>query len=52
MKELVAGVLVLATFAMIAGGAYLITKGHDRKRGMLMLVLAVVMFVNVLIMTF
>lgn len=52
MTEFVAGILVLATFAMIAGGAYLITKGHDRKRGVLMLVLAIVMFLNVLIMTF
>lgn len=51
MIALLAGILMLATFALIAGGAYLITKGNDRKRGGLMLVAAAVMFANVLIMT-
>ncbi|MEP6785594.1 MAG: hypothetical protein ABI898_07615 [Sphingomonadales bacterium] len=51
MTELLAGILMLAVFALIAGGIYLLRKGSDRKRGTLMLIAAVVMFANVLIMT-
>jgi hypothetical protein len=48
---LLAGILMLATFALTVGGCYMLTKGNDRKRGALMLAAAVVMFGNVLIMT-
>lgn len=51
MTEFLAGILMLAVFALVAGGIYLLRKGSDRKRGALMLVAAVVMFANVLIMT-
>ena len=51
MTALLAGILMLATFALTVGGSYMLTKGNDRKRGVLMLVAAVVMFANVLLMT-
>lgn len=44
-------ILVLATFALVAGGAYLLIKRKEQKQGVLMLVAAVVMFGNVLIWT-
>jgi LPXTG-motif cell wall-anchored protein len=44
-------ILVLATFALVAGGAYLLVKRKERKQGMLMLIAAAVLFVNVLIWT-
>ena len=51
MNDLAAGLLMLAVFALTAGGIYLLRTGKDRKRGTLMLVAAIVFFVNVLIMT-
>ncbi|UVO53868.1 hypothetical protein [Sphingomonas sp. SUN039] len=51
MTGLVPGLLMLAVFALVAGGIYLIRKGRDRKRGMLMLVAAAVFLGNVLILT-
>ena len=44
-------IFVLATFALVAGGAYLLIKRRERKQGILMLVAAAVMFGNVLIWT-
>jgi hypothetical protein len=44
-------VLMLAAFALIGGGLYLILKGTDRRKGTLMLVAALVMLGNVLIWT-
>ncbi len=44
-------ILVLATFALVAGGAYLLLKRKERKQGLLMLIAAAVMFGNVLIWT-
>ncbi len=44
-------ILVLATFALAAGGAYLLIKRRERKQGLLMLIAAAVMFGNVLIWT-
>jgi LPXTG-motif cell wall-anchored protein len=44
-------ILVLASFALVAGGAYLLIKRKERKRGILMLVAAAVMFGNVLVWT-
>jgi hypothetical protein len=51
MNGLVPGLLMLAVFALAAGGIYLLRSGGDRKRGILMLVAAVVFLGNVLIMT-
>jgi hypothetical protein len=47
----VPGLLMLAVFALAAGGIYLLRTGGDRKRGILMLVAAAVFLGNVLIMT-
>jgi hypothetical protein len=44
-------ILVLASFALVSGGAYLLIKRKERKQGMLMLVAAAVLFGNVLIWT-
>ena len=51
MNGLVPGVLMLAVFALTAGGVYLWRTGKDRKRGILMLVAAVVFLANVAILT-
>jgi hypothetical protein len=40
---------VLAAAALVAGGAWMIARGADRKRGALMLIAAVVLLANVLI---
>ncbi len=42
---------MLAVFALVAGGLYLLRTGKNRKRGLLMLIAAAVFFGNVLIMT-
>ena len=42
-------VAVIASFALAAGGLYLLLKRRERKQGLLMLVAAVVLFGNVLI---
>jgi hypothetical protein len=44
-------ILVLASFALVAGGAYLLIKRRERKQGILMLVAAAVLFGNVLVWT-
>jgi LPXTG-motif cell wall-anchored protein len=44
-------ILVLASFALVAGGAYLLIKRRERKQGILMLIAAAVLFGNVLIWT-
>ena len=41
---------VIAALVVGAGGAWLIVKGRDRKRGLLMLLAAVVLIGNVLIL--
>lgn len=51
MNGLVSGLLMLAVFALAAGGIYLLRSGGDRKRGILMLVAAAVFLGNVLILT-
>lgn len=51
MTGLLAGILMIATFALTIGGCYMLTRTNDRKRGVLMLTAAVVMFANILIMT-
>jgi flagellar biogenesis protein FliO len=46
------GVAMLAAFALVAGGVYLIRRRvADRRRGVLMLVAALVLLGNVLILT-
>lgn len=44
-------VAMLACFACLIGGGYLIAKRRDRTKGLLMLVMAAVLFANVLIWT-
>ena len=44
-------ILVLASFALVAGGAYLLIRRRERKQGILMLVAAAVLFGNVLVWT-
>lgn len=45
------GVAMLACFACLIGGGYLIAKRRDVKKGALMLVMAAVLLGNVLIWT-
>ena len=51
MIGLLFSVMVLAVFALSAGGMWLIAKRRDRKKGLLMLVAAVVLLANVGIWT-
>ncbi|HEX8420060.1 MAG TPA: hypothetical protein VF638_08630 [Sphingomonas sp.] len=44
-------IAMLGAFACLIGGGVLIAKRRDRKRGVLMLVMAVVLVVNVAIWT-
>ena len=44
-------VVMLAVFALGAGGVYLLATRRDRSRGVLMLLAAAVFLVNVLIWT-
>jgi LPXTG-motif cell wall-anchored protein len=44
-------IAMLGAFACIAGGVFLLAKRRDRTRAVLMLVMAVVLFANVLIWT-
>ncbi len=49
MAGTILSILMLAGVALLAGGLYLIFRMKDRKRGLLMLVAALVMFGNVAI---
>ncbi len=44
-------IMVIAAFALAAGGIWLLAKRRDLKRGLLMLVAAMVIFGNVVIWT-
>jgi predicted MFS family arabinose efflux permease len=44
-------IAMLACFACLGGGAYLIRSGRDRRKGVLLLVMAAVLVGNVLIWT-
>ena len=44
-------IAVLASFALLAGGAHLLIRRKERKQGILMLIAAAVLFGNVLIWT-
>ena len=50
-SSLILSLLMLAGFALAAGGAYTLAKLKDRKRGTLMLIAALVMWGNVAILT-
>ncbi|MDB5667618.1 MAG: hypothetical protein JWL74_568 [Alphaproteobacteria bacterium] len=50
-SALIMSLLMLVGFALAAGGAYLIGRRKDRRRGLLMLVAALVMWGNVAILT-
>jgi uncharacterized membrane protein YozB (DUF420 family) len=45
--DLAFSVAVLASFALIGGGVWLIVKGKDKKRGALMIAAAAVTLLNV-----
>jgi hypothetical protein len=47
--SLILSILMLGGLLLGAGGLWLIAKGGDRKRALLMLVASLVMFANVLI---
>ena len=49
MGPTILSILMLAGIALSVGGIYLIGKKQDRKRGWLMIVMAIVMFTNVAI---
>jgi hypothetical protein len=51
MQALTLSIAMLTVFALVAGGAWLIVKGGERKRGTLMLAAALVLLGNVLIWT-
>ena len=51
MIGLMLSTAMLAAFALAAGGAWLIVKRRDRRRGVLMLAVALVTLGNVLILT-
>jgi len=44
-------IAILAAFALIAGGIWLVFKRGERKQGALMILAALVLFANVLIWT-
>jgi len=45
------GIAMLAAFACAIGGGVLIAKGRDRRKGVLMIVMALVLVANVAIWT-
>jgi LPXTG-motif cell wall-anchored protein len=44
-------IAVLAAFALLGGGTWLLIKRNERKQGLLMLIAAAVLFGNVLVWT-
>ena len=42
-------IAVLASFALALGGGWLVAKRRERKRGVLMIVMALVLLANVLL---
>jgi hypothetical protein len=49
LAALTLSILMLAAFGLTAGGAWLVLKGRDRRKGALMIVAAIVMLGNALI---
>jgi hypothetical protein len=50
-SAMILAILMIAAFALTAGGVYLIVKRGERRKGALMIVAAIVMLGNVLIWT-
>lgn len=50
-NAMILSILMVSAFALTAGGAYLILKRRDRRKGALMIVAAIVMLGNVLVWT-
>jgi hypothetical protein len=51
MQTLFPTVATIAVLALIWGGRSMIRSGTDRKRGWLMIIAALVLFANILILT-
>jgi hypothetical protein len=51
MNELALSIAMLAVFVLAGGGIWMIVKRHDNKRGLLMIVAALVIAANVAIWT-
>jgi hypothetical protein len=51
MTDFALSLAVLAAFALAGGGSWLIAKRRDRKRGVLMLLAALILLGNVWILT-
>ena len=51
LGSIVLSITMIAAFLLGAGGMWLIVKGRDAKKGLLMLVAALVLLANVLIWT-
>jgi len=51
MTDFALSLAVLAAFALSGGGSWLIAKRRDRKRGVLMLLAALILLGNVWILT-
>ncbi|HKR16253.1 MAG TPA: LPXTG cell wall anchor domain-containing protein [Rhizorhapis sp.] len=47
MSDLVLSIIMLAGLMLLGGGLWMIFKRRDQKRGLLMLIAALVMFANV-----
>ena len=50
-SAIILSILMIAAFALTAGGVYLIVRRRDRRKGALMIVAALVMLGNVLVWT-
>jgi hypothetical protein len=51
MQNLVPTLGMIAVLALVWGGRHMIRTGTDKKRGWLMIVAALVLFANILILT-
>ncbi len=51
MQSFVPTLAMIGVMALIWGGFHMIREGLDRKRGWLMIVAALVLFANILILT-
>lgn len=49
MADWLISILMIAGFALFAGGIYILLKGTNKRQGILMLIAAAVMFGNVII---
>ena len=47
MTDLILSILMLAGAALVVGGIYVLRQGINKKQGILMLIAAAVMFLNV-----